>query len=40
LKYKIEKEKRMTAFVHELTRESDRFNQSADVTITIICTVL
>ncbi|CJF78396.1 Uncharacterised protein [Streptococcus pneumoniae] len=30
----------MTAFVHELTRESDRFNQSADVTITIICTVL
>lgn len=40
LKYKIEKEKRMTAFVHELTRESDRFNQSADVTFTFFCTVL
>lgn len=30
----------MTVFVHELTHESDRFNQSADVTVTFFCTVL
>jgi len=30
----------MTAFVHELSYESERFNQSEDVTITFFCTVL
>lgn len=30
----------MTAFVYELTRESERFNQSERVTITFFCTVL